>query len=66
MLTILAVHFAPWYRNRMKVELAEELKPLVDGCKDLEIPTNFVSEKKAMERYLNRGFGNSYDFNQTP
>ena len=50
----------------MKVELAEELKPLVDECKDLEIPAKFVSEKEAMEGYLNRGFGNSYDFNQTP
>lgn len=50
----------------MKVELAEELRPLVDERKDLEIPTNFVSEKEAMDRYLDRGFGNSYDFNQTP
>jgi hypothetical protein len=50
----------------MKLELADDLKPAIDKQTDLEIPVNWVSESEAMERYLNRGFGNAYDFNQTP
>jgi hypothetical protein len=60
------VHFAPWYRNQMRVELAEEIKPLVEQSKELDIRVDWVSESEALEQYLNRGFGNSYDFNQIP
>ncbi|KUL83465.1 hypothetical protein ZTR_10936 [Talaromyces verruculosus] len=60
------IHFAPWYRNQMKLELADDLKHAIDKQTDLEVPVNWVSESEAMERYLNRGFGNAYDFNQTP
>lgn len=60
------VHFAPWYRNPMKLEFSEGLKEVIEGQQELEIPTQWVSEEEAAERYLNRGFGNSYDFNQTP
>ena len=48
----------------MRLELANDVKPIIDDHKDLEIPADFVSETEAMDRYLNRGFGNSYDFNQ--
>lgn len=50
----------------MKLELAEELKPIIENRTDLEIPVNWVSEREALARYLNRGFGNSYDFGRLP
>ncbi|KAE8341572.1 hypothetical protein BDV24DRAFT_151209 [Aspergillus arachidicola] len=60
------IHFAPWYRNPMRLEFAEDLKPLVEEETGLEIPVDWVTESEAMSRYLNRGFGNSYDFSQRP
>lgn len=60
-----AVHFASWYRNPMKLEFAEDLKPIIEGQNELEVPVNWVSKSKALSRYLNRGFGNAYDFGQT-
>ncbi|EED20882.1 conserved hypothetical protein [Talaromyces stipitatus ATCC 10500] len=59
------IHFAPWYRNAMKLELADDLKPTIENQSDLDVPVNWVSESEAMSRYLNRGFGNAYDFNQS-
>lgn len=64
LLIFLTVHFAPWYRNPMKLELADELKSAVQEQSELQIPVDWVSEKDALDRYLNRGFGNSYDFGQ--
>ncbi|KAH8422527.1 uncharacterized protein LDX57_000281 [Aspergillus melleus] len=58
------IHFAPWYRNPMKLEMADDLKPLVEGEKGLDIPVDWVSKEEALSRYLNRGFGNAYDFSQ--
>ena len=48
----------------MKLELAEGIKSIVDEQADLEIPVDWVSDADAEKRYLNRGFGNSYDFGQ--
>ncbi|KIW55481.1 hypothetical protein PV05_04220 [Exophiala xenobiotica] len=59
------IHFAPWYRNQMKLELAEEVKPVVQKVMDLDVRANYVSEPEALDSYLNRGFGNSYDFGQS-
>jgi hypothetical protein len=59
------VHFAPWYRNQMRLEFGEGVKPFIESEKELDVRADFVSDEKAMESYLNRGFGNSYDFNQT-
>jgi hypothetical protein len=50
----------------MKLELAEEIKPIVQKVTDLDVRADYVSEAEALESYLNRGFGNSYDFGQTP
>lgn len=50
----------------MKLELSESIRPLVEGQDSLEVPADWVSEDEASQRYLNRGFGNSYDFSQTP
>ncbi|KAF7187097.1 Kanamycin B dioxygenase [Pseudocercospora fuligena] len=60
------IHFAPWYRNTMKLELSEDVKSIVEEQVALEVPVNWISEQEASDRYLNRGFGNSYDFNQIP
>jgi hypothetical protein len=49
----------------MKLELSEEIKPLVDSETGLDLRVNWVKESEVAESYLNRGFGNSYDFNQT-
>ena len=50
----------------MRLELAEELKPVVDSIGDLDIRADFVSQDNAFRTYLSRGFGNSYDFDQSP
>jgi hypothetical protein len=50
----------------MKLELSESLRDLLEGQQELEIPVQWVSEQDAAEKYLNRGFGNSYDFSQSP
>jgi hypothetical protein len=50
----------------MRLELAEEIRPLIDDGGDLDVRADFVSESEALGRYLNRGFGNSYDFSQSP
>ncbi|GKZ18225.1 hypothetical protein AbraIFM66951_000398 [Aspergillus brasiliensis] len=60
------IHFASWYRNPMKLEFADDLKPLIESQTDIEVPVDWVSKSEAMSRYLNRGFGNAYDFNQRP
>ncbi|KAJ5336277.1 uncharacterized protein N7506_004299 [Penicillium brevicompactum] len=60
------IHFASWYRNPMKLEFADNLKSLIEGQNDLEVPVDWVSESDALSNYLNRGFGNAYDFNQSP
>jgi hypothetical protein len=49
----------------MKLEFADDLKETIEGQKDVEVPVEWVSRSEAMERYLNRGFGNAYDFNQS-
>ena len=58
------IHFAPWYRNPMRLEFARSVRPVVEAEKGLDIPVDWVEEEQALERYLNRGFGNSYDFGQ--
>ncbi|KAJ5593382.1 hypothetical protein N7537_010286 [Penicillium hordei] len=58
------IHFASWYRNPMKLEFADDLKPVIEGQTELEVPVDWVSRPEALSRYLNRGFGNAYDFNQ--
>ncbi|KAF2108063.1 phytanoyl-CoA dioxygenase family protein [Lophiotrema nucula] len=59
------IHFAPWYRNQMEVEFAEELKPKLTVEKTgLQIAATFVSSKELEKNYLNRPYGNAYDFDQ--
>ncbi|KXJ94713.1 hypothetical protein Micbo1qcDRAFT_173493 [Microdochium bolleyi] len=65
------IHFANWYRNPMRLELAEDIRPVLEaldarGELGLEVPVDWVSREKAQKGYLDRGFGNSYDFDQAP
>lgn len=65
------IHFAAWYRNPMRLEFGRNVKPILDdlekgGKLGLEVPVDWVKTEEVIESYLNRGFGNSYDFNQTP
>ena len=61
------IHFAPWYRNRMRLEFGEDLRPLLEETDlGLEIPVDFMPRDDVLERYLNRAFGNAYDFDQEP
>jgi hypothetical protein len=50
----------------MRLEFGQSLKPVIEGQDALDVPVDWVPDDQAMKRYLNRGFGNSYDFNQTP
>ncbi|OTB01130.1 hypothetical protein M426DRAFT_266632 [Hypoxylon sp. CI-4A] len=65
------IHFAPWYRNPMRLQFAEDIKPVLEkleseGRLGLQVPVDWVAREEALRTYLNRGFGNSYDFNQAP
>ncbi|KAJ8125763.1 hypothetical protein O1611_g7875 [Lasiodiplodia mahajangana] len=65
------IHFASWYRNPMRLEFADDIKPMFEelesrGELGLEVPVGWVSKRQAMDGYLNRAFGNAYDFNQAP
>lgn len=63
------IHFANWYRNPMRLEFAEDIRPVLEGLDGngdlgLDVPVDWVSVDHAKKRYLERGFGNSYDFDQ--
>ncbi|KAI4623872.1 hypothetical protein J4E80_003684 [Alternaria sp. BMP 0032] len=60
------IHFALWYRNSMEVELAEELAERLSPEKTgLQTAATYVSSEQLLKNYLNRPFGNAYDFDQT-
>jgi hypothetical protein len=49
----------------MQVEYSEDLKPTLKTFEDkLQIQSTFFPENEIMNRYLNRGFGNAYNFDQ--
>ncbi|KAK2614640.1 hypothetical protein N8I77_001448 [Diaporthe amygdali] len=59
------IHFAPWYRNPMRLQLGEDVSGLLAGLESqLEIPVDWVKNEKVLGSYLQREFGNSYDFGQ--
>ena len=60
------IHFASWYRNPMQLQLGEDVRPLIESEKRLQMPVSWTSTADAGKNYIGRGFGNSYDFNQTP
>ncbi|KAL3297878.1 phytanoyl-CoA dioxygenase [Colletotrichum asianum] len=59
------IHFAPWYRNPMRLQFGEDVKGLLAGLEPhLEIPVDWAKNDEVLGCYLHRGFGNSYDFDQ--
>ncbi|KAM5354252.1 hypothetical protein ACJ41O_000902 [Fusarium nematophilum] len=65
------IHFAPWFRNRMRLELGEDVRPVLEGLErdgklGLDVPVDWARREDVLGRYLDRGFGNSYDFDQEP
>ncbi len=49
----------------MEVEFSEDLKPTLEKeGSDLQVQAKFVSEQELLAGYLNRPFGNAYDFSQ--
>ncbi|KAH3957360.1 hypothetical protein HBI38_178300 [Parastagonospora nodorum] len=60
------IHFAPWYRNQMEVEIADDLREQFDSEKTgLHVAAKHVPAEQLLQNYLNRPYGNAYDFNQT-
>jgi len=57
------IHFAPWYRNPMRLRLPRDLRPVIEGTKDLEVPADFVDG--GIDHLKAVKFGNSYDFGQS-
>ena len=50
----------------MDVEFAEELSDrLLPAKTGLQIAATHVTNEQLLESYLNRPYGNAYDFNQT-
>lgn len=50
----------------MSVEFAEELADrLLPEKSGLEIAAKFVTNEQLLKNYLNRPYGNAYDFNQS-
>lgn len=59
------IHFAPWYRNPMRLRLGEDVKARIeDVAAELDVPVDWVGREEVLGEYLRRGFGNSYDFGQ--
>lgn len=49
----------------MKIEFSEDLETVLDReGSDLQIQRTLVPEQTIMDGYLNRGYGNSYNFDQ--
>lgn len=49
----------------MQVEISSDLQPVIerDGG-DLQVQAEFIPEQEVLDRYLKRGYGNAYDFDQ--
>ena len=65
------IHFAPWYRNTMRLQLGDDIHPILDSLDNqkklgVQAVADWISRNEAMDSYLNRGFGNSYNFSQDP
>ncbi|KAJ7982777.1 phytanoyl-CoA dioxygenase family protein [Mycena polygramma] len=59
------IHFAPWYRNPMFVEFSDELSPLLSRERTgLQVQGTFIPADEVEKRYLNRPYGNAYNFSQ--
>jgi ectoine hydroxylase-related dioxygenase (phytanoyl-CoA dioxygenase family) len=53
------------FRNAMQVEFSEELRPTLQTYdKALQIQRTFLPDHEITGRYLKRGYGNAYNFDQ--
>lgn len=50
----------------MRLEFGDGIQTMVAEQSELDVRVDWVDEGKVLDTYLNRGFGNSYDFGQTP
>lgn len=48
----------------MRLELGAGVRSIVEKDEMLDVRADFIPEDEAMRSYLDRGFGNSYDFSQ--
>ncbi len=57
------IHFAPWYRQRMTLNMPKAFQPLIaeQHKLGLAIPARFETDTVD---HLNAGYGNSFDFDQ--
>jgi ectoine hydroxylase-related dioxygenase (phytanoyl-CoA dioxygenase family) len=61
------IHFAPWYRNTMTMEFGADVRRIIEAeTEGLVSAVRWTETDVVSENYLRRGFGNSYDFDQTP
>jgi len=44
--------------------VVETLRETIETHKGLEIPAEYITEKEATEKYLERAYGGQYDFTQ--
>lgn len=58
------IHFAHWFRNGMTLECSESAKSMIEAYNNLLVQAKYFKDNELDERYLNRPFGNAYDFNQ--
>jgi ectoine hydroxylase-related dioxygenase (phytanoyl-CoA dioxygenase family) len=60
------IHFASWYRNGMVMEFGEDVRPIIEKeTEGLVSAVRWAETDIVRVNYLERGFGNSYDFDQT-
>lgn len=62
--TNIPVHFAPWFRNQMSVDLSAALQARVQRETGLVVPARYLPDEQVRDTYLQRPFGNAYDFDQ--
>ncbi|PVH89095.1 phytanoyl-CoA dioxygenase family protein [Cadophora sp. DSE1049] len=59
------IHFAPWFRNAMQVDLSEELRGEIEKYgRGLKVQARYLPEREIEEKYLKGAYGNAYDFDQ--
>lgn len=52
-------------RNAMEVEISDRLRPEVEKeSVRLQVQAKYLPEEVILANYLNRGYGNAYDFDQ--
>ncbi|KAI1432139.1 hypothetical protein GGR50DRAFT_697326 [Xylaria sp. CBS 124048] len=63
------IHFASWFPNPTRLELADDIKPVLEALEakselGLEVPVNWVTQEEAQASYLSRALGKGYKVNK--